>query len=207
MDKKRRVYAFIDGFNLYHSIADLPINNHLKWLDLHKLISNTLNSTEELQRVFYFTAFTIWDGNKKARHKIYIKALEKTGVETIYGRFSKTSKRTLKGEEVKVQEEKETDVNIAIQMIKYAFRDEYDRAFLLTADSDQVPTIKMIRSDFKKEVKLLIPFNRKADELKSNSDFHQSISIDLMEKSQLPSRILLADKKELRRPDNWKKPK
>lgn len=201
----RKVYAFVDGFNLYHSIADLPTNKHLKWLDLKKLIESTLNSTEELKRIFYFTAFTEWDRKKRARHKIYIKALEKNDVEVIYGRFSKTTKRTSDGNSVTVTEEKETDVNIAIQMIKYAYRNEYDQAVLITADSDQVPTIKMIRKDFKKEVRLLVPFNRKADELKSNSDFHQSIDLKLMEKSQLPSRINLPDNTEIRRPDNWKK--
>lgn len=201
----RRVYAFVDGFNLYHSIDDLKTSSHLKWLDIEKLIKSSLNSTEKLEKVFYFTALTEWNREKRAKHKIYIQALEKGSVEVIYGRFSKTQKRTLEGKQVTVTEEKETDVNIAINMIKYAYRDEYDQAVLITADSDQVPTIKIVTNDFEKELRLLIPYNRKADELKKNSTFYQSINIKLMEASQLPSRINIENGREIRRPDDWKK--
>jgi uncharacterized LabA/DUF88 family protein len=43
------------------------------------------------------------------------------------------------GQKYTVREEKQTDINIDITMLDMA--DQYDKAILLTADSDQVPTL------------------------------------------------------------------
>lgn len=45
-------------------------------------------------------------------------------------------------------EEKETDVNIAIHILKWAFQNEYDTAYILSADSDISPTVVMCRDIF-----------------------------------------------------------
>lgn len=51
-----RVYAYIDGFNLYHSIVELktPNKNRLKWLDIRALCS--LFAKGDLREVYYFSA-------------------------------------------------------------------------------------------------------------------------------------------------------
>jgi uncharacterized LabA/DUF88 family protein len=45
-------------------------------------------------------------------------------------------------------EEKETDVNIALYMLNGAYKAQYDKAYLLTRDSDLVPAVSMIRQEF-----------------------------------------------------------
>jgi len=42
-----------------------------------------------------------------------------------------------------VNEEKQTDINIAVAMVEFA--DKYDKLILMTADSDQVPALKLIK--------------------------------------------------------------
>jgi len=81
-----RVIAFVDGFNLYHSLADNPGYHKYKWLDIRKLIEIFV-PRKELKGVYYFTALTTWNSEKVGRHKILIRALEQTGIDIVYGRF------------------------------------------------------------------------------------------------------------------------
>lgn len=204
--EKRKVIAFIDGFNLYHSIDDLgPLNNHLKWLNLWKLCEISCTEQEELVGVKYFTAVQTTSQRKKIKHLVYIRALEFYGVEIIKGRFARTKKRHMDRKEFfPVLEEKETDVNIAIQMVKGAIKDEYDTAFLITADSDQVPTIKLVK-DIGKQVRVLIPVRRQANELKRVSDRSEQISIDKLSNCLLPGEVH-TNGRRIVRPDDYKKP-
>lgn len=45
----------------------------------------------------------------------------------------------------KSYEEKQTDVNIGIYLIKEAFEDNYDTAILVTNDTDLIPAIRMLK--------------------------------------------------------------
>jgi uncharacterized LabA/DUF88 family protein len=203
---KRKVVAFIDGFNLYHSIDDLgTLYNHLKWLNLWKLCETSCTKQEELVGVKYFTAIQTTSRRKKAKHLVYIRALEYYGVEIIKGRFARTNKRHADSKVVfPVLEEKETDVNIAIQMVKGAIKNDFDTAFLITADSDQVPTIKLVK-DIGKQVRILIPVKRSANELKMVSDRSEQISIDKLSKCLLPGEINSKGGRIVR-PDEYRKP-
>jgi hypothetical protein len=90
-----KAIAFIDGFNLYHSIDDAsklnPKFTKYKWLNLKKLVSLFLTTDDELVDVFYFTSIAEWDADKSRKHKIYIQALQNEGVKTVYGNSGKDS--------------------------------------------------------------------------------------------------------------------
>jgi hypothetical protein len=59
-------------------------------------------------------------------------------------------------------EEKESDVGIAIHMIRAALRDECDRLLLITRDSDLAPAVRMVRRECpSKTIRLVTPVNRK----------------------------------------------
>ncbi len=74
---KKRVVAYVDGFNMYHAIENhLP--EHFKWLDYRKLVQSLLGPDEALKQVILFTAYPEWDSTKLARHKNYLKVLAKT---------------------------------------------------------------------------------------------------------------------------------
>jgi len=90
-----RVNSYIDGFNLYHSIVDVakkhtPQSNYLKWLNLRDLSNFFVNQNEQLNDVYYFTAYAkhVFDAYK--RHEKYIKALELKNVQTVLGQFKKS---------------------------------------------------------------------------------------------------------------------
>ncbi len=64
----KKVCCFIDGFNLYHSIADLIKKDqnfhgahYLKWINLRALASAFIKKQEEaLSDVLYFSAYAYW---------------------------------------------------------------------------------------------------------------------------------------------------
>jgi hypothetical protein len=110
------VCFYIDGLNLYHALAKFG-DNRVKWLDLyvlsHRLISP---KSEKISSIFYFSAFAHWLPDKMARHQVYVKALEATGVTCILGHFKNKSRKCNScGAIWTAHEEKETDVRIGDQ--------------------------------------------------------------------------------------------
>lgn len=85
--------CYIDGFNIYHAIDNLSraqagALNHLKWLDLLKVMAEfTDPAAHRVVGVNYFTAYPTWNLDRESRHKEYVKALEHTGVKVILGQF------------------------------------------------------------------------------------------------------------------------
>jgi len=73
-----KVIFFIDGFNLYHSIANKRFNKY-KWIDLSELAKNFITKKEHIEEIYYFTALTPWSPDKTNRHKIFIKVQELRG--------------------------------------------------------------------------------------------------------------------------------
>lgn len=157
-----RTVAFVDGFNLYHALRGLG-ENHLKWLDLRRLLLHFTPAPQlELSRVLYFSAYATWLPEAYARHRAYVAALEATAVEVVLGKFKvkerscKYCQRSWTG-----HEEKETDVNVALHLLEQAYSDAFDRAFLVSADSDLAPAVRAVRRLFpEKEVRILTPPGR-----------------------------------------------
>lgn len=203
-----RVISFIDGFNLYHAIAVLD-NSALKWLDLRKLSQEFIHPTkEELVQVLYFS--TIANHRNQAaqiRQKAYLDALELCGVKTILGQFKKKDRKCSKCfAKYNSYEEKETDVNIALSLMDLAYQNAYDRAILVTNDSDQAPTIRKVLERFpSKKVTILIPpHTRDCNELIYTASAKAKITTEHLEKSLLPERITNASGQVvIRRPKEY----
>ena len=158
-----RVSAFIDGFNVYHAVDDLG-KPHLKWLDLKKVLHSFIDPNRHtLAAVYYFSAYATWLPDAYLRHQAYVKALEWSGVKPIMGAFKAKDRGCNRcGAGWTAHEEKESDVNIALYMLRGAARNEYDEAFLVTGDSDLAPAVKMIKIDFPaKRIKVIVPPGRR----------------------------------------------
>lgn len=157
-----RTVALVDGFNLYHALDDLRAN-HLKWLDLRAMLSHfALPPQFSLDRVLYFSAYATWKSGHYQRHQAYVRALEARGVEAIMGKF-KEKERECKncGNKWTSHEEKETDASIAMHLLDLAQQDQFERALLVTADSDLCPAARMVLNRFPaKEIKILTPPGR-----------------------------------------------
>ena len=204
-----RTVAFIDGFNLYHSLAEAPSGckrENLKifrWLDLKKLCQKFLTKSDNLTDVYYFTAFAHWDGGKVDRHKKYIQALETTGVRVVIGNFKKVTKKCRKCfKKYKTYEEKETDVNIASYLLKGAFKNEYDQFFILSADSDLIPPIKIIHDCFPNKIsKVILPPNS-CSNLKDIAKSNSRIRGKHLKNSLFPN-VISFEEKSIFKPENW----
>lgn len=161
MGKRVRIQCFVDGFNLYHAIAHLK-RPHLKWVDLRKLATTFIDPAQhELVQVYYFSAFAKWLPRPFARHQQYVEALKATGTVPVMGHF-KEKDRSCKscGATWVAHEEKETDVNIALWLLREAYKDNFDEAFILSRDSDLLPAIQMVQTEFpRKKIKIISPPN------------------------------------------------
>ncbi len=168
MTNKIRVNFYIDGFNVYHRLKDYTEKAGIcyNWLDYKSLLSSLLKEGEELGEIYFFTAISQRHGaDSVVRHNKYVTALEATGVNVVKGYFTKKYRKckvrscTYKGfKEYPDEEEKETDVKIAVQMLKDAVNDKFDRCFLMSGDNDFGPVllaIKELRPD--KQVGLITP--------------------------------------------------
>jgi uncharacterized LabA/DUF88 family protein len=172
----KKVICYIDGFNLYHAISALNTPG-LKWLDLKALSESLLGEDECLEAVNYFSAFAKWKPGPFKHHREYVKALLLTGVNPIMGKFKTQKEIECKkcGHSWPHHEEKQTDVNIALQVMMDAHEDLFDRALIISADSDLIPVVKKLKEKFpEKSVLIVIPPGREkiARELAQNSAKH-----------------------------------
>lgn len=142
----RRVVVYVDGFNLYHALDELR-DDSLKWLCLRRLSESILRPDEALRTVKYFSAYATWLPDAMLRHRAYVQALQCEGVKFIEGKFKKKFLRCkICKAQYQTHEEKETDVNIGIHLIRDTFENIFDRAIVISADTDMDSAIAMARS-------------------------------------------------------------
>lgn len=166
---KKRVVFYVDGYNLYHSIASLN-KNHLKWIDLRKLFSHFIDQkTQKLEAIYYVTAKPVHtkqciQDKHEALMTVYQRVLK---IKTIYGKFKPKERQCKRCQYTwTTHEEKESDVNLAVEIIRGTYDNEYDLAFIVSQDSDMAPAaklaVKLIKSSSApdRKIKLLTPPNR-----------------------------------------------
>ena len=188
-----RVACFIDGFNLYHSLKRLRLQ-HLKWLDLRKLMERQVSPRSEVVTdVYYFSAYATWLGPQVVRHAEYVRALEAHGVTPILGQF-KEKDRACKscGATWKGHEEKETDVSIALYVLNEAYKNTYDKALVVSRDSDLKPAVAMVRALFPaKELMIVAPPNSgHSNDLIAVASSKRKISLRQVEQSLFPQTVI-----------------
>ena len=160
-----RLAVYVDGFNLYNAINDLAKENEalnvLKWLDLWALSETLKNDDETVCLVKYFSAHITWDMAKLRRHQKYVNALESRGVKFIEGHFKKRHLKCEKCDQWFVKrEEKETDVNIGCHLMADALTDQFDRAIVISADTDLNGAVELCRAVSRKIITIAAPPGR-----------------------------------------------
>ena len=146
-----------------------------------------------------------WDIAKVARHKSYAEALRTVDVEPIFGAFRrKDLKCRVCYKRYKTYEEKQTDVNIAIKLFETAIADSWDTACIVSGDSDLTPAIKAIKKTFSiKQIGVIIPIGRRAEELKAVTDFHRKIKEKHLRTCQFDDEIDISGGRKIIRPETW----
>jgi uncharacterized LabA/DUF88 family protein len=200
-----RVGVYIDGFNLYFGICDKGWRRYL-WLDLPTLARRLLQPGQQLVSVKYFTARVRADPGKIHRQSTYLQALEARGGLTIrYGRYQEKTKECRNCHSTWTEhEEKMTDVRLASELLRDAYKDTFDVAVIVSADADLQPPIEFIRLDLpSKRIVVVFPPERDSFHLRAIADDYFRIGRARLSKSQLPPVVNKHDGYPLKRPIEW----
>ena len=212
--QKRRVIAYIDGFNFYFRRLR---NKPYRWLDLVALF-DALFPDDEVVMVKYFTARVSgkFDAAKPARQDVYLRALKTLPrLEIIEGQyFTKIAPRrlfephtNLDGEIVNFaqiwnSDEKGSDVNLGSHLINDAWEDAYDVAAVLTNDSDLAVPMQMA-SKRGKTITLLHPDNNASKNLMRCASHSLHIHDKYLVATQLPLTVMTSRGDVIRKPDSF----
>lgn len=203
---KNRVVAYIDGFNVYHAIANnLP--EKYKWLNYRKFVENFLWPDDILQDIFFFTAPPRWDKERLMRHNNYLDILKKwlwikiiswnyTSVER---KFHADKMPVISPKDAIVSprrfsygtyEEKQTDVNLALAIFEGWILDLYDKALIFSGDSDIAPAIHRVKKHKKdKHFTCVLPYLWRARVMMATCDTYVKTDILTLESSLLEENI------------------
>ena len=164
-----RAVLFIDGNNWFHGLRKNGIDAYD--LDYRKFARQLLKGRSLAEIRFYIGRVT-GDRDRVERQRNRIASLESQGVQVTWGRIQKNvippgknpalgKLRTILAEDgsriptdirgqleelgnmpVSDYVEKKVDVAIAVDLVRMAYEDQYDVAYLLSADADFVTAVK-----------------------------------------------------------------
>ncbi len=208
-----RVVYLVDGFNLYHSLreAERSRGRSLRWLDLSALCSSLLHAVpgrSELACVVYFSALARHMEAARpgtvARHLRYLDALQATGVETVLSQFKRRQVRCPYCGRVRDRwEEKQTDVGIAVRLMKLAAVGACERVFVVSGDTDLVPAISEARATWPARIGVAFPARRATAQLRAVADWTVNLDSGAYARHQFPSVVAGRDGTPIRRPSSW----
>ena len=203
-----RVAVYVDGLNLYYGLKSRGWRRYY-WLDLRRLAERLLRPGQRLEMVRYFTARfqpSAFDPYRHIRQDTYLKALETLPDLTIqYGHhLPKTGNCLRCGASWTTFEEKMTDVNIAVAMLRDAQYNAFDTAIVISADSDLTAPIDTILQDYPgKRVVVAFPPYRYSRDLANHATATFSLWLKTIARSQFPAQVSDANGYPLHRPARW----
>lgn len=178
--------AFIDGFNIYHAVDEMGMP-HLKWISYRRLAELiSVGHATSMNEVVLATAYFNLSEGKRSRHELFVRAQRAKGVTIPLGHMADDDLRCPDcGWQWTKPTEKQSDVNVALSLYRAAVRDEFDVAFLLSADSDLLPAIEMVKKDApEKRIMLVTPPNRKhSKRLRTACHGKIHLSVEQMERA------------------------
>lgn len=160
-----RTIFYVDGFNFYYGLKNQTRMDakwrQCYWIDFVKLFSQFLDNNDTLVKVKYFTASPLSSG-KNSRQSALFKANDLLNGNTFQIIRGKYIERDIHCQNCHTHftkpEEKRTDVNIATHLIGDCALDNVDKIVLVTADSDLIPPVDFIKSNFpNKRIKIYFP--------------------------------------------------
>ncbi len=224
-----RVAVYIDGFNFFHHMKKLYGKKYYR-LDYKQLARQFIWHNEKIVKVEYFTAYFFPDKDWENRHRAYVQALNFKWIQTILWKYQEVTKKFVNRKnniqkfvykniirklpvswqkyflpdriEYKNFEEKRTDVNVALHILEDWLLDVYDKAFVISWDSDISPSIMSVKKHTKwnkKEFILLMPPWAKAHTMEKVCDEVKNITEENLKVSLLPNQVWTVHK-----PKSWK---
>ena len=191
-----RSALYVDGFNLYHAVADLEAQ-FLKWCNLWRLGEIIIPSTsEKLVKVVFCSAYYPGDSQKRWRHDQYMNALRNVGVECVLGHYIHEEWSCRKCSHVwEKPTEKASDMNLGLSLITDAHANVFDKAYLLTADSDQAATARFLREtvEGKSLITVAPPGRNFSANIEKFSEGRIAITRENLERSVFPQIVMGKD--------------
>jgi len=222
-----RVTFLIDGFNLYHSVVDLGVEQGLrvKWLNIYSLCSSFLpliSRDAATAEIYYFSAFAyhLNDTSIIKRHQDYVECLKSTDIIPQMARFkpkevrcpfySQLVRSTLTNVVCPINgaftkhEEKETDIAIAAKLFEIMSKDKCDTAILVTGDTDLAPAVETCKGLFPaKAMRFAFPYRRHNHELKVLLPDSFKIHKGSYTGHLFPDPVTLSDGTRIHKPTSW----
>lgn len=215
-----RTSVYIDGFNLYYrALKGTP---H-KWLDVAALSSAVLPAVNSVTAIHYYTAHISGrlDAGAPGRQRVYLAAISSLpGVSIHYGNFQVTRRWSplvqppdflppypvAAGSRIDVArvwktEEKGSDVNLGVHLVRDAFRGAFDEAAVLTNDTDLVEPIRIVVEELGLPVTLLAPVSVPATSL-SKVASHMRHVAPYLGPCKLPDPVIVGGK-TYAKPPGW----
>lgn len=182
---QRRAAVFVDGSNLYKNLRNVGIKKGK--LDYGSLSRKLVQTRTWVGTYFYGAPVRPEDEPEMARQQQrFFSYLEKTknvilklGVLEPRYEPCKICKKT-----IHFMVEKGVDVLISVDMISKALANEYDDAYLVSADADFVPLVEFLRYVCKKKVYCVSPKGSKYGKLAKVCDTAIPIDQDFIDACQ-----------------------
>lgn len=204
--QSQRVIAYIDGFNLYYGLKTKGWQRYY-WLNLQALMANLLKPDQRLVHTKYFTARVQGPPAKVQRQATFLEALDTLPDFSIYyGQYFLTRRVCRKcGFEDLVPSEKMSDVNIAVELLSDAFKDRFDTALLVSADSDLKGPVETVLREFPaKRIVAVFPPARHSVALGQIASAYLTIGRAKLDRSTFPPQVRRQDGFVLQQPASWK---
>ena len=216
-----RTIVYIDGFNLYYrALKGTP----RKWLDIAAMSQAVLPSSQTITRINYYTAHISGrvDPTGPKRQHAYLRALATLpDVAIHYGNLLVSKKwaglvqppdfrpspKTPADPVPEVAhvwktEEKGSDVNLGVHLVRDAFTGAFEHAAVLTNDTGLTEPLRIVTQDCQLPVTLLSPVGKPATSL-----VHVSTSIRHIQPylgpCQLPHQLQAPNGRTISKPSEW----
>lgn len=202
---KEIVNVYIDGFNFYYGLKAKKWKKFY-WLDIVKFYELFMGDNQELGIVYYFTAEPS-DPGQFHRQNLFLTAnKENPKFKVILGKFLK-KQVTFGGRVYNTFEEKQTDVNLAVTLIRNQVLKHCNVSIIVSGDSDLSPVFELVKElDPKHRILSHFPPERQSLTLSkcATAIFHLERYERRFEKCLLPDKITLKNGIDIAIPPSWK---
>lgn len=216
-----RARVYIDGFNLYYRALK---NTPHKWLDIAALADAVMPAGCQVEAVNYYVARVSGrvDPGAPARQHAYLRAIATLPrVQTTFGNFLVSKKwsglvqppdfrpkftpppgTALDVAYVFKTEEKGSDVNLGVHLVRDAAKGLFDVAGVLTNDTDLCEPVRIVTQEFGLPVYLLSPTGKPATSLMQVSTGVRHIK-PYLGPCQMPDPVTDATGRLVAKPAGW----
>jgi uncharacterized LabA/DUF88 family protein len=215
-----RTTIYVDGFNLFNRA--LKRKPHYRWLNLKTLSEEILDDANVVQKVNFYTARISgkFDPESPRRQQLYFDALSSIPeIEIHQGTFRVDKKYAPlapppnggkppfqpwpKVARIIKTEEKGSDVNLGVHLVRDACQDRFDVAVIISNDTDLLEPMRIASQEIGKVIGVICPSDRPSVDIRDNCAFLRRIRNSHLAKAQFDPEIQLPDGSTIKQPTKW----